>query len=369
MSRAQRSPRLSRSAEIKRLTLHAAKHGATLDTASAKEIAVLEPPVSTRKLDGILRLIRATGDEGFALSTRQALSRVDACGGDAEEAFRRTLAGGVEFRPGVADTVGYAAQRGVVFTPNSVYQLLRRRGLDGTRRYIDDLAAIMDVASELGVECSQDKAKTRLWRAGGDAGAVVAGFRAAHRRRQDRRTAPCRVAVPPRELASRSDAFAGCGCPRCLHRLAVQMQRYIARLVARPFCARLDREEARAEANLELIESVECWPGGNFTGWFAARFGHRIAARNESRALEESTTVSLDAPGVLADDAGGRLVSLAERIPDRSCDVLTIVLLRERLSERALELRQVRADRGEEYLAEVHGEALALAAGVTAGDG
>jgi hypothetical protein len=59
--------------------------------------------------------------------------------------------------------------------------------------------------------------------------------------------------------------------------------------------------------------------------------------------------LSLDAPGVLSDDDGGRVVPLGERIPDRSRDVLEIVLLRERFAEAALAQRQLRADRGEEF--------------------
>jgi hypothetical protein len=59
--------------------------------------------------------------------------------------------------------------------------------------------------------------------------------------------------------------------------------------------------------------------------------------------------LSLDAQDVLSDDEGGRTVPLGERIPDRSVDVLTIVILRELIAEALLQLRQARADRGEEY--------------------
>lgn len=336
------------------MTVHAAKRGVTLDSASAEEIARLGPPKSTRKLEGVLRLISAVGDEDLRMSARQALERVDRCGGDPEEAFRQTLAGGVELRPGVSDTVRYAAQRGLVFTPHSMYDLLRKRGRSATRRYIDQLGAIMDAASELGISCSQCLATTRLVRAGGDAADVIAGFRAEYRRRQDRRTARCRVGVLPRDLTMRSNALAGCGCPRCRDRLAKHMEPYIATMVANPFFARLDREEARGMARLEVMESLESWPGGsNFMGWVSKRFERLVMRLYAARALEDRLTVPLDAPGVLADDAGGRLVPLQERIPDRSCDVLTIVLIRERLAEWALERRQVRADRGEEYLAAV----------------
>ena len=59
--------------------------------------------------------------------------------------------------------------------------------------------------------------------------------------------------------------------------------------------------------------------------------------------------LSLDAPGVLSNDDGGRTVPLGERIPDRSIDVLQIVLLREHVAEAALAQRQRCADRVEEF--------------------
>ena len=128
------------------------------------------------------------------------------------------------------------------------------------------------------------------------------------------------------------------------------MKPYISKMIAGPFFNGLDREEARAEANLELLRSVETWPGGsNFTGWFAARFKSRVQTIYRSRSAEEREMLSLDAPGVLANDDGGRAVPLGERIPDRSTDVLEIVLLRERFAEAALAQRQLRADRGEEF--------------------
>jgi hypothetical protein len=259
------------------------------------------------------------------------------------------LAGGVEALEGVCETVQYAAGRGVVLAPRSIYYLLRERGRSGALHHIDKLGAIMDAASIFGVDCSQLGATHRLSRADGDAQHVIAGFAAEHRRRSDRRTVPCRVPVPPRALDARSNAFAGCGCPRCRERLAAHMQRYIGSMIARPFCNGLDREEARAEANLELIRSAETWPGGNFTGWFAYNFERRVKTIYASRSFDEREMLSLDGPGVLSEDDGGRTVPLGERIPDRSVDVLTIVLLRERVAEAALELRQSRAERGEQF--------------------
>ncbi len=335
--------------DIRHLTERAARQGITLDTVSAKNLASLGPLAAVRKLDGVCRLIKTAHDEDAKLGFRAALRRVDTCGGNAEEAIRRMLAGGVEAREGVCETVQYAADRGVVLAPRTIYFLLKERGRSGALHYVDKLSEIMDAASLFGVDCSQVRASRCLARADGDAQHVITGFAAEHRRRSDRRTTTCRVPVPPRALDARSNAFAGCGCPRCRDRLAAHMEHYIGSMIARPFCNRLDREEARAEANLELIRSAETWPGGNFTGWFAHRFENRVRTIHRSRASAEQEMISLDAPGVLSEDDGGRTVPLGERIPDRSVDVLEIVLLRERAAEAALEQRQHRADRGEEF--------------------
>lgn len=127
------------------------------------------------------------------------------------------------------------------------------------------------------------------------------------------------------------------------------MQPYIAKLSTKPYFAYLDRDEARAEANLELIQSIETWPGGNFTGWFAACFRTRVRRIYSSRPVEQDAMLSLDAPSVLSNDDGGRTVSLGEQVPDRSIDVLSIVIWREQLAEAALKQRQRCADRGQEF--------------------
>ncbi len=325
------------------------RYGVTLDRASAKSLASLGALAAVRKLDGVCRLIKTAHDEDAPLGFRAALRRVDSCGGNAEEAIRRMLAGGVEAREGISETVQYAADRGVLLAPHTVDRHVKQGGLRGARRYIDKLGAIMDAASIFGVDCSQVRASQHLSRADGDAQHVIAQFAAEHRRRADRRTATCRVPVPPRAPEARCNAFAGCGCPRCRDRLAAQMQNYIGKLIAGPLFKGLEHEEVLAEANLELIRSAETWPGGNFAGWFRSRFENRVRTIHRSRVSEEREMVSLDAPGVLSQDDGGGAVPLGERIPDRSVDVLAIVLLRERVAEAALELRQTRADRGEQF--------------------
>jgi hypothetical protein len=255
----------------------------------------------------------------------------------------------VEARMGVSATIQYAAERGVTLAPSSLNRLFKRHGRRGTRLYVDKLGAIMDAASVLGIDCTQAHATRRLSLAKGDAQRVIADFTAERRRRLDRQTVTCRVSAPPRAHAERTNAFAGCGCPRCRDRLAAHMKRYIGKMIAAPLFLDLDREEARAEANLELIRSAETWPGGNFTGWFAARFTDRVRAIDRSRSAEEREMLSLDAEGVLSDDHGGRTVSLGERIPDRSVDVLRIVLWREQRAEEALARQQIMVDRCEEY--------------------
>jgi hypothetical protein len=348
MKKAKRTQASFSADDVQRLIKHAARRGLNLDPASAKTLAALSALAATRKLNQACRLIQAGRYEDLELNLRDAMRRIDTCGGDIEEAIRRMLTGGPEARAGIPETVQYAADRGVLLAPSSICKLFTKHGSSGTRHYIDKLAVIMDAASILGIECTQTLAARRLSLAEGDARCVIADFTAEHRRRSDRRMITCRVTVPPRELSARANAFAGCGCPRCVDRLATQLQHYIGKMIAGPFFARLDRQEARAEANLELIRSIETWPGGNFTGWFATRFQNRVHAIYASRSVEEQEMLSLDADGVLSDD-GGLCVPLGERIPDRSVDVLSIVLLRERVAEAALKRRQLLADRGEEF--------------------
>jgi hypothetical protein len=337
------------SSETQRLLKRAARQGIALDTASAKALVPLGAIAATRKLDHVCRLIRAGSSEGLELSFRDALRRVDMCGGDVEEAIRRMLAGGVEALEGVPETVQYAADRGIALAPRSIYNHFRTRGRSGTRHYLDKLGAIMDATSILGVDCTQALAVHRLSRVEENVERVIAEFTAEQRRRADRQKVTCRVAVPPRAPSARSNALAGCGCPRCRDRLAASMTHYVSKVIATPFFIDLDREEARAEANLALIQAIDTWPGGNFTGWFATCFKRRVQAIYASRSAAERTMLSLDAEGVLCDDNGGRTVPLAEQIPDRTKDVLTIVLLRERVAEAALQLRQTLTERGEEY--------------------
>ncbi|HEY2718004.1 MAG TPA: hypothetical protein VGI52_00130 [Solirubrobacteraceae bacterium] len=328
---------------------HAARCGLRLRPADLSKLASLEVGTAIEQLNDVSRVIAVARSEQLQLDFHSASREIDASGGDADEAIRRLLADGIERRPGVAETVEYAAARGVEFTAHSIYRLFLERGRGETFRYIDQLAAIMDAAAALGLECSQTLAARRLSLLGGNAHRVIDGFAAQQRRRSDRLSAPCAVRIPPHTPRARADAFAGCGCPVCLRRLATQLKPYIAKTIAAPYFAGLDRDEARAEANLELIRSVETWPGGHFTGWFAARFQRRVQEIYRSHPPHEREMLSLDASGVLADGEGGSLVSLGERVPDRSIDVLLIVIQREQLAEKALEQRGIRARRGEEF--------------------
>jgi hypothetical protein len=335
--------------DVQRLISRAARRGVVLERRLAEQLASLGPLAAARRVDHACRLIQLAGEEDLELSFPSASQRIEACGGDVEEAIRRMLAGGAELREGVPEMVEYAADRGLTISPQRIATLFRSRGRGGAQTHIDKLALIMDSAARFGVVCTQMSATRRLSLAEGDAQRVVAALAAEYRRRSDRRTVACRVPIPPRALHERPNAFAGCGCPRCRDRLASHMQRYIGKLIATPFFRDLDREEARAEANLELLMSIETWPGGNFTGWFAERFSNRVRNIYKSRSAAERRTISLDAEWVLGESDGGRTVPLGERIPDLTVDVVVTVLLRERVAEAALELRRLRAERGEEY--------------------
>ncbi len=109
------------------------------------------------------------------------------------------------------------------------------------------------------------------------------------------------------------------------------------------------RRRRRPAGDRRFCRQPSTATGSTFTGWFAIRLKCRVLEIYRSRSAEERKLISLDAAYALADDESGRIVSLGERVPDRSIDVLIIVLLRERLAEKALQLRRIRAERGEEY--------------------
>lgn len=249
----------------------------------------------------------------------------------------------------VDELAQYAADRGVTFTASSIRRHFQRRGRRGTQRYIDSLCAVMDAAAILRVDCTQSRAAWHLSRTREDARCVIFDFAARCRRRADRHRAACRVAVPPRTPGTRANTFAGCGCPRCRDRLVEHMRDDIDILIASPLCRDLDPGEARTEAYDELIDSIESWPGGNFTGWFVHRFKRRVKAVYRSRRAEQRRTVSLDSAAVLADAESGRLVSLAERLPDRTVDVAIIAIALVLRAEAALALRELYAQRCEQY--------------------
>jgi hypothetical protein len=335
--------------DVHNLIERAARQGVALDRASAEILASLDGRVARRKLEGVCRLIKAARSQNMKIDFGHAMQWVDACGGNPEEAIRRMKTDGSPARAGIGEFVEYAGDQGIALAPRTVRAFFKKHGRPGARCYIDKLGAIMDAASFLGIECTLALARRRLSSAQGDARRVIFDFAAAQRRWMDRRTAKCCVPIAPRSRTARANALAGCGCPRCQSRLAIHLRRYIAKMVSLSFFAGLDRQEAIAEANSVLIEAIETWPGGNFTGWFASRFEYRTLEIYRATSAAERETVSLDAPGVLADDQEGHIVSLGELIFDRTKDVLTIVIAHEDLAERALELRRLLVERCEEY--------------------
>jgi hypothetical protein len=347
-----RDPRAKKSSgqdDVQRLISRAARQGIVLERKCAETLVSLGPLVSARRVDGACRLIKIAREEEVKLSFPVALQRIEACGGNVEEAIRRMLSGGSEIRDGVPEMIEYAADRGLTFSPRTIEGYFQRCGRDGAQAYIDKLALVMDAAASFGVDCTQVGAAHRLSRAAGDVQRIVADFAAEDRRRSDRQVIPCGVPIPPRALRERPNAFARCGCPRCRERLVAHMQRYIGKVIALSLFRDMDREEARAEANLELLRSIETWHGEDFTKWFAVCFANRVRRIYRSRSAAERKTISLDAQWVLAESEGGRAVPLYERIPDLTVDVIVTVLLRERFAEAALELRRLRAERGERY--------------------
>lgn len=333
--------------ETSHLIGRAARRAVTLDAGSLKRLQTRDYLRAVRTVDDVCQIVHAGRQEERELSFAAALQRLENCGGDLALTIRR-LRWAVETYPGMPEAIALAEALGVTLTAEYIYSLSRKRGRSDTMKHIEHVAAVMDHAALLGIRCPQSTASWKLGRAGGDVVRALDDLTDEHRRRIARLSSPCRVLIPPRGLADRANAFAECGCLRCQDRLAVQMQPYIGKMVTAPLCAGLDRDEARAQANAELLRSIESWPGGNFSGWFSSRF--RLLVRSMRAAQGERTRmeISLDAPEVLADDGDGSQVPLGERIPDRTVDVAKIVELRERVAEAEIARRRVRMQRAEE---------------------
>jgi hypothetical protein len=333
--------------ETSHLIARAARRAVTLDAASLRRLQTKDYLRAVCTVDHVCQIVHTGRQEELELSFAEALRRLENCGGDPALAVRR-LRWAVETYPGMPEAISLAEELGLTLKPKSIYFLIRERGRPGAMRHMEHIAAVMDHAALLGIACPQSRATWKLGRASGDVARVLDDLTDGHRKRIARLSSPCRVLVPPRGIADRTNAFARCGCLRCQDRLAVQMQPYIGKMVTAPLCAGLDRDEARAQANDELLASIENWPGRNFSGWFSSRFRLRVwsirAAQREKGRME----ISLDAPAVLADDGNGSQVPLGERIPDRTIDVAKIVELRERVAEAEIARRRMRIQRAEE---------------------
>jgi hypothetical protein len=333
--------------ETSHLIARAARRAVTLDAGSLRRLRPRGYLHAVRIVDDVCQVVQVGRQEELDLSFAAALQRLENCGGDLALTIRR-LRWAVETYPGMPEAIALAEELGVTLTTEYIYSLFRQRGRPSAMKHIEHVAAVMDHAALLGIRCPQSTASWKLGRAGGDVARVLDDITGEHRRRIARLSSPCRVHIPPRGLADRANAFAGCGCLRCQDRLAIQLQPYIGKMVGAPLCAGLDRDEARADANAELLMAIETWPGGNFTGWFSSRFKLRVRSLRVEQRERERMEISLDAPVVLADDGDGSQVPVGERIPDRTVDVQLIVLLRERVAEAEIARRRMLMQRAED---------------------
>jgi DNA-directed RNA polymerase specialized sigma24 family protein len=331
------------------LVQHAARHGVVLSYADAERLLRKQDVLpALRAVQDVCKVIRLCRSEQLELDFGSALRHLRACGGDPDETAKRLLWGAPGARPGVAEASRHAVRRGIDLEPAAIDRLVRTRGLDGAMRWIDKLHAVMAAADDLGVECDLKNASWRLSRAKGSVEAVVADLAAIQQRRVDGLTAPCGVMVPPRDWQERANAYAGCRCRPCREKLVIQMQPYIGKMLTNPFFADLD--DARSEANYELTNAIDQWPGGtNFAGWFAGFFRHRVLHTYANREPEDRTMLSLDAPAIHADDRGGRVVSLLDRLADRSVDPAPVVERKLTIEASMTEKRRDREKRVTDY--------------------
>jgi DNA-directed RNA polymerase specialized sigma24 family protein len=332
------------------LVQRSTSHGVAMSTAEAERLlSTLDLLAALRVVEGACGIVRvAWSEQRVELDFSSALRYLRACGGDADQAKARLLWRPSDARPGTPEVTRRARVRGIDLEPERIDTLVKRRGVEGALRYVDKVHAVLEATRELGIECAQTLAIWRLSRAKERPTAVIASFAAEQRRRVDRLTAPCGVKVPPRGFRERANVHAECGCPSCSNRLTSHMQRYIGKMLANPFFADLD--DAWSEAHHALADAIDQWPGGeNFAGWFSVFFKNRVRGIYATRAPEERTMVSLDAPADPFDERGHRMVSPIDRLADRSVDPAPIVVRKITIEDSVGEKRREREERVAAY--------------------
>lgn len=157
--------------------------------------------------------------------------------------------------------------------------------------------------------------------------------------RKERLAKACTVRVRSSDFERGCQTAALCGCARCETWLVERLRPWIGAMVmARSWTAALELDEIKQEGAISIGRALDSWDpdGGTFMSFFPRLFECRMiemlryASTLGRRA--EAAAVPLDAP-IVGGGNRARYVTYADRIPDRSIDVASIVVIRERVWE------------------------------------
>jgi len=225
-----------------------------------------------------------------------------------------------------------ARELGLELERKNAWTLRRKYGDEGARQYLRDLRRVMDAAATVGMPMTKAAAAARIrWSGGPDA--AIARIGQVQQRRRSRSTHTCRRRGPaPRDRVERQNALAGCHCRTCIADLVEDLGAYTGTVAARYAPYDMEPEDAEGEAMVALLTAIDTWPGrDSFAAFYAFKVRDHFAGVRARASVQrrQAAVESLDKPL-----RAGEAWTLADTIPDRSIDVVTIVILRDRLARR-----------------------------------
>jgi hypothetical protein len=241
-----------------------------------------------------------------------------------------------------ADTLlDLAAEQGTPVSRRTARRLASRHAHDAPE-YLRGLGRVRDAASRSGMRIDAASAALRITAAEGDAQLAIERLDQRARNRRLMEAKYCRAPYRSGSRDVRIDRAARCKCRGCFYKLWEELEPYTNTLIERHrrrHCRDRDRfevlDDLRGTARQMLYEACLGW---SCNDGFATFYGTVLTnALNSALRVElaeirggGARPASLEAP--LFYD-GLRPVTLADRVPDRSIDPLTILLAKERLEE------------------------------------
>lgn len=213
-------------------------------------------------------------------------------------------------------------------------------GLDerAARRRLHQYHAVFRAAGAEGVPVDVKQVSGLLGETGGDHDAAVQLLLGPIRRVRARATKRCEVTLRSRDNREALAQTARCNCAECLAYAIGERLHPAMRMIIRKhgWMRELPDIEQEGLAVATWVMNHDHGDPYAIVGYFKVAFLSRARRmmREQLAPMRNpaEATLSLDAPIVGGTD-NGRFVTFADRIPDRSIDVVTIVCIRERIRE------------------------------------